>query len=206
MQQKPLVMKLIFATGNSNKVIEAQKAIGNSATLIMPKDLCITEEIPEHGNTLEANAEEKCRYIWNRLHTPCFADDTGLEVEALDGAPGVYTARYAGETKSTSDNMDKLLNELMVKEQEGNNNRKARFRTVIALIINGELHTFQGILNGTIARKMSGKAGFGYDPVFIPEGYDITLAELTLDQKNAISHRGKVMRLLKEYLYRCNAE
>lgn len=191
-------MEIIFATGNAHKVTEAQKALGGSVTLIMPKELGITEDIPETGNTLEENAIQKCRYLWDKLHRPCFADDTGLEVDALGGAPGIYTARYAGESKDPSANMDKLLLEL---EKVGTS-RKARFRTVIAYINSeGILQTLEGVLEGSIALKKSGNEGFGYDPVFIPEEYGgKTLAEISLEQKNAISHRGKAMRALKEAL------
>lgn len=195
-------MEIIFATGNAHKVTEAQKALGNSITLIMPKELGITEEIPETGSTLEANAIQKCRYLWERVGKPCFADDTGLEVEALDQAPGVHTARYAGNGKDSNANMDKLLEELNRIEKSAEPNRAARFRTVIALITaDGTLYTFEGILTGSIARQKSGAEGFGYDPVFIPDGYgDKTLAEISLDEKNGISHRGKAMRALKTFL------
>lgn len=190
-------MEIIFATGNAHKVTEAQKALGNGVTLIMPKELGITEDIPETGNTLEANAIQKCQYLWERLHKACFADDTGLEVEALDGGPGVHTARYAGESKDPGANMDKLLYEL-----DGKRNRKARFRTAVAYIDNnGEQHLFEGVLEGEIAHTRSGSEGFGYDPVFIPYGYGgKTLAEISLEEKNAISHRGKAMRALMEFL------
>lgn len=191
-------MEIIFATGNAHKVTEAQKALGGSVTLIMPKELGITEDIPETGNTLEENAIQKCRYLWDKLHRPCFADDTGLEADALGGAPGIYTARYAGESKDPSANMDKLLLEL----EKAGTSRKARFRTVIAYTNSeGILQTLEGVLEGSIALKKSGNEGFGYDPVFIPEEYGgKTLAEISLEQKNAISHRGKAMRALKEAL------
>ncbi len=190
-------MEIIFATGNAHKVTEAQKALGNGVTLIMPKELGITEDIPETGTTLEANAIQKCQYLWERLHKACFADDTGLEVEALEGGPGVHTARYAGESKDPGANMDKLLYEL-----DGKRNRKARFRTAVAYIDNnGEQHLFEGVLEGEIAHARSGSEGFGYDPVFIPYGYGgKTLAEISLEEKNAISHRGKAMRALMEFL------
>lgn len=190
-------MEIIFATGNAHKVTEAQKALGNGVTLIMPKELGITEDIPETGTTLEANAIQKCQYLWERLHKACFADDTGLEVEALDGGPGVHTARYAGESKDPGANIDKLLYEL-----DGKRNRKARFRTAVAYIDNnGEQHLFEGVLEGEIAHTRSGSEGFGYDPVFIPYGYGgKTLAEISLEEKNAISHRGKAMRALMEFL------
>lgn len=191
-------MEIIFATGNAHKVTEAQKALGNSITLIMPKELGITEDIPETGNTLEENAIQKCRYLWERLHKPCFADDTGLEAEALGGAPGIYTARYAGQSKDPSANMDKLLAEL----QKAGGSRKARFRTVVAYINSeGILQTLEGVLEGSIALEKSGAEGFGYDPIFVPKEYGVkTLAEISLEQKNAISHRGKAMRALKEAL------
>ncbi len=190
-------MEIIFATGNVHKVMEAQKALGDKITLIMPKELGIVEDIPETGDTLEINALQKCQYLWERFHKPCFADDTGLEVEALNGAPGVHTARYAGESKEPAANMDKLLAEL-----DGVKNRRARFRTAVSYIDNdGIQHLFEGVLNGSIALEKSGTEGFGYDPVFIPDGYDgKTLAQITLEEKNAISHRGKAMRALMEYL------
>ncbi len=214
-------MEIIFATGNAHKVTEAQKALGNNITLIMPKELGITEDIPETGSTLEENAIQKCQYLWEKLGKPCFADDTGLEVEALGGGPGVHTARYAGESKDPSANMNKLLEELSILGASDNGGcvaaeadcvadrvnlhrptRKARFRTVVAYINEkGEPHTLEGVLNGKIATQKSGSEGFGYDPVFIPDGYgNKTLAEISLDEKNAISHRGKAMRALKEFL------
>ena len=194
-------MEIIFATGNQHKVIEAQKALGDSFALIMPKELGLTEDIPENGQTLEANAVEKAEYLWKKFGKNCFADDTGLEVDALDGAPGVYTARYAGPDKGNEANMAKLLSELeRVEKEKGKIERTARFRTVVALIIDGKTTIFNGVLEGKIARSKSGSQGFGYDPVFIPDGYTTTLAEITLDEKNAISHRGKAMRALAEYL------
>ena len=194
-------MEIIFATGNQHKVVEAQKALGDSFALIMPKEMGLTEEIPEDGDTLEKNAIHKAEYLWNKFGKNCFADDTGLEVDALGGAPGVYTARYAGPGKGSDANMEKLLAELSAAEaREGNIHRTARFRTVVALILNGELKTFEGVMEGEIARARSGSEGFGYDPVFIPQGYDCTIAEISLDEKNAISHRGKAMRALAEYL------
>lgn len=194
-------MEIIFATGNQHKVVEAQKALGDSFALIMPKELGLTEDIPEDGDTLEKNAIQKAEYLWNKFGKNCFADDTGLEVDALGGAPGVYTARYAGPDKGSDANMEKLLAELSaVEAREGNISRTARFRTVVALIMNGELKTFEGVMEGEIARTRSGSEGFGYDPVFIPQGYNCTIAEISLDEKNAISHRGKAMRALAEYL------
>ena len=194
-------MEIVFATGNQHKVVEAQKALGDSFALIMPKELGLTEDIPEDGDTLEKNAIQKAEYLWNKFGKNCFADDTGLEVDALGGAPGVYTARYAGPDKGSDANMEKLLAELSaVEAREGNISRTARFRTVVALIMNGELKMFEGVMEGEIARARSGSEGFGYDPVFIPQGYNCTIAEISLDEKNAISHRGKAMRALAEYL------
>ena len=195
-------MEIIFATGNTHKGVEAQKALGDSFTLIMPKELGLTEEIPENGDTLQANAIEKAEYLWKRFGKNCFADDTGLEVDALGGAPGVYSARYAGPDKGSEANMTKLLAELEAAAKRGETSRKARFRTVVALILEGEMHLFNGVLEGEIALQRSGSEGFGYDPLFIPDGYTKTLAEISLDEKNAISHRGKAMRALAEFL-RC---
>ena len=194
-------MEIIFATGNAHKAIEAQKALGDTFTLIMPKELGLTEEIPENGDTLQANAIEKAEYLWKKFGKSCFADDTGLEVDALGGAPGVYSARYAGPEKGSEANMTKLLAELQAAEQaNGEISRAARFRTVVALILDGELHLFNGVLEGKIARERSGNEGFGYDPIFIPCDYTKTLAEISLEEKNAISHRGKAMRALAEFL------
>ncbi len=194
-------MEIIFATGNAHKAVEAQKALGDTFTLIMPKELGLTEEIPENGDTLQANAIEKAEYLWKKFGKSCFADDTGLEVDALGGAPGVYSARYAGPEKGSEANMTKLLAELEAAEAaNGEISRAARFRTVVALILDGELHLFNGVLEGKIARERSGNEGFGYDPIFIPDNYTKTLAEISLEEKNAISHRGKAMRSLAEFL------
>ena len=194
-------MEIIFATGNAHKAVEAQKVLGDDFTLIMPKELGLTEEIPENGDTLQANAIEKAEYLWKKFGKSCFADDTGLEVDALGGAPGVYSARYAGPEKGSEANMTKLLAELEAAEAaNGEISRAARFRTVVALILDGELHLFNGVLEGEIARERSGNEGFGYDPIFIPCDYTKTLAEISLEEKNAISHRGKAMRALAEFL------
>ena len=194
-------MEIIFATGNAHKAIEAQKALGDTFTLIMPKELGLTEEIPENGDTLQANAIEKAVYLWKKFGKCCFADVTGLEVDALGGAPGVYSARYAGPEKGSEANMTKLLAELEAAEAaNGEISRAARFRTVVALILDGELHLFNGVLEGKIAKERSGNEGFGYDPIFIPCDYTKTLAEISLEEKNAISHRGKAMRALAEFL------
>lgn len=193
-------MKIVFATGNRNKLKEIQALIGSRAEVSTPADHGITEDIPEDQPTLEGNALQKARYIYEKTGLNCFADDTGLEVEALDGQPGVYSARYAavngaGEGHSSEDNMALLLKHL-----EGQPNRRARFRTVIALILDGREYTFEGIVNGEITTQRSGAEGFGYDPVFRPEGYSETFAEMPLDLKNSISHRGRATAKLIDFL------
>lgn len=193
-------MKIIFATGNRNKLREIQALIGSRAELSTPADHGITEDIPEDQPTLEGNALQKARYIYEKTGMNCFADDTGLEVEALGGEPGVYSARYAavngaGEGHSSEVNMALLLERL-----RGAENRRARFRTVIALILNGEEHLFEGIVEGEITRERSGAEGFGYDPVFRPTGYEQTFAEMPLELKNSISHRGRATAKLIEFL------
>ncbi|WP_297626560.1 RdgB/HAM1 family non-canonical purine NTP pyrophosphatase [uncultured Rikenella sp.] len=196
-------MKIIFATGNRNKLKEIQAILGDRAEVSIPADHGVTEEIPEDAPTLEGNALQKARYIHERTGLDCFADDTGLEVEALGGEPGVFSARYAavngaGEGHASADNMALLLRRL-----EGQQNRRARFRTVIALIRNDEEHLFEGIVNGEITLEKSGTEGFGYDPVFRPEGYAVTFAEMAPELKNRISHRGRATARLIEFL---NAE
>lgn len=193
-------MKIIFATGNRNKLREIQALIGSRAELSTPADHGITEEIPENQPTLEGNALQKARYIYEKTGMNCFADDTGLEVEALGGEPGVYSARYAavngaGEGHSSEANMALLL-----KRMQGVENRRARFRTVIALILNGEEHLFEGVVEGEITRERSGAEGFGYDPVFRPTGYEQTFAEMPLELKNSISHRGRATAKLIDFL------
>jgi len=191
-------MKIIFATGNRNKLKEASQILGSSFELITPADIGITEDIPETSDTIKGNAIQKAEYLFSKTGNPCFADDTGLEVDALNGAPGVYSARYAGEGKKSSDNMHKLLTEL-----HGTTERTAQFRTTIALILkNGELHTFDGIIKGSITTTEKGTGGFGYDPIFMPDGYDKTFAELSDEEKNKISHRGLAMKKLQEFLSR----
>ncbi|NPA36695.1 MAG: non-canonical purine NTP diphosphatase [Chlorobi bacterium] len=188
-------MDLVFATNNQHKLLEIRKIIGDSFNLLSLKDINCFDEIPETGNSLEANASQKSRFVYEKYGLNCFADDTGLEVEALNGAPGVYSARYAGEEKNALKNMKKLLSEL-----NGIENRKARFRTVISLIINGEEKLFEGIVTGKITDKESGTKGFGYDPIFIPDGYNITFAEMDLQTKNKISHRARAVEKLANYL------
>lgn len=205
-------MKIVFATGNGGKLREASEILGKGFELVTLAEAGITEEIPETGKTIRANSVIKAEYVWEKCGAPCFADDTGLEVDALGGAPGVHTARYAGDDKDFNRNMDKLLYELSVLETEAamaanagldvkKVSRKARFRSVVTLIIDGEKHVFEGVLEGEIARSRSGNGGFGYDPVFIPDEYPgQTLADISEEQKNAISHRGKALRAMAGFL------
>ena len=209
-------MKIVFATNNEHKLSEIRAILGPSFEVVSLSDIGCHEDIPETGQTLEENALMKAQYVYDHYHVSCFADDTGLEVEALNGAPGVYSARYASMASDTSSispashdseaNMARLLREL-----ENNNNRKARFRTVIALIQKKDvcpcgctsiklIHKFEGIVNGEIIREKRGGEGFGYDPIFQPEGYTETFAELGLDIKNKISHRARATQKLAEYL------
>ncbi len=191
-------MKLTFATGNSGKLREASEILGEGFELASLAQVGITEDIPETGNTLRANSIQKAEYLYERIGCDCFADDTGLEVDALGGAPGVYTARYAGDDKDFNKNMDKVLQELQGLEGEA---RRARFKSVITLIIKGEMHIFEGSLEGVIAQEKSGNGGFGYDPIFIADEYPgLTLADITEEQKNEISHRGKALRAMAEWL------
>lgn len=186
--------KLVFVTNNAHKLSEAKAILNNKVEICSLKEIGCFDEIEETGTTLNENAEIKANYVYSRFNFDTFADDTGLEVEALNGAPGVYSARYAGEDGNSEKNIQKLLTELNGKE-----NRKAQFRTVIALIENGEKHFFEGIIKGKIIEEKKGNGGFGYDSVFIPEGYDKTFAELKQEIKNSISHRAKAMQLLVDY-------
>lgn len=189
-------MKLVFATNNKHKLDEVRKITSHHPVEIVSlADIDCFDEIPETADTLEGNALQKVLYIREKFGMDCFADDTGLEVEALNNAPGVYSARYAGPGHDSEANMKKLLHEM-----EGKENRKARFRTVIALVWNGKTYTFDGIVNGTITTTKRGENGFGYDPIFIPEGYEQTFAELGNDIKNQISHRAKAVEKLDEFL------
>ncbi len=194
--------KMVFATGNRGKLREASEILGDGFELVTPADFGITEDIPETGDTLEENSLQKARYIYDRKGCDCFADDTGLEVDALGGAPGVYTARYAGPSKDFDDNMDKVLSELAALEAGGKTvSRTARFRSVVTLILNGEVHQFEGVMEGVIAREKSGNGGFGYDPIFITNEYPgMTTADITEEQKNEISHRGKALRAMAAWL------
>ncbi len=189
-------MKIVFATNNLNKLSEVKKILGNRFEVMSLSEIGCYDDIPEKGQTLKDNALIKAQWIYDKYHVNCFADDTGLEVDALGGAPGVYSARYAGgEGHDSQANMKKLLAEL-----ENSDNRKARFRTVIALIIDGKVTTFEGIVNGEIIREKRGGEGFGYDPIFQPEGYDKTFAELGVNIKNNISHRARAVQKLADYL------
>lgn len=187
--------KLVFVTNNAHKLEEISSILGGKMELLSLKDIQCTADIPETADTLEGNAIQKAEYIHRHYGLDCFADDTGLEVEALDGAPGVYSARYAGEGHDSEANMQKLLHNL-----EGKNNRKAQFRTAICLIMDDEQHLFEGICRGEIIKEKRGGAGFGYDPIFVPEGYTETFAELGNDIKNTISHRAKAVQMLCEFL------
>lgn len=187
--------ELIFATNNLHKLQEIQHAVGNRISILSLSDIGCNEDIPETASTLEGNASLKSWYIYRHFNKNCFADDTGLEVEHLNGRPGVLSARYAGPGHDHQKNIEKLLTEL-----QGAGNRKARFRTVISLIVNGKEIVFEGIVNGNISEQKHGDKGFGYDPVFIPEGYQKSFAEMDLDEKNIISHRGMAVRKLLDYL------
>ena len=187
--------KLVFATNNSHKLQEVSKILGDNLELVNLHDINCQEDIPETADTLEGNALLKARYIKEHYGFDCFADDTGLEVEALNNAPGVYSARYAGPGHDAQANMRKLLCEM-----EGKENRKARFRTVIALILDGKEYLFDGIINGGITAEKKGESGFGYDPIFMPDGYTQTFAELGDDIKNTISHRALAVHKLAEFL------
>lgn len=188
-------MKLIFVTHNKHKLIEVAALMPERIELLSLNDINCKDEIKETGLTLEENALLKARYVQRKYHCNCFADDTGLEVEALDGRPGVYSARYAGEKATYNDNAEKLLNVLL-----GEENRNARFRTVIALLFNGDVHIFEGVINGTITIEKRGEGGFGYDPIFLPNGLDRTFAELDLGEKNKISHRAIALNKLINHL------
>ncbi len=187
--------KIVFATNNQHKLSEIKKILGNDFKIISLKELGFNDEIPETGDTLAKNASQKSHYVFDRYGVDCFSDDTGLEVEALNGAPGVYSARYAGENATYDDNVNKLLAEM-----GSNTNRKAAFKTVISLILDGKEYQFEGRVDGVITQQKSGLVGFGYDPVFLPNGYEQTFAEMALELKNKISHRGKATAKLVDFL------
>ena len=188
-------MKLIFATNNKHKLQEVRDIVGDRVEVLSLSDIDCNDDIPETADTLQGNALIKARYIYEKYGVDCFADDTGLEVEALDGAPGVYSARYAGEECDSEANMKKLLHNLTDK-----NNRNAQFRTVIALIINGEERLFNGIVKGVITTEKMGTSGFGYDPIFIPEGFSESFAQMDASMKNSISHRYRATEELSIFL------
>jgi len=189
-------MKILFATNNAHKLSEVSEVLGDGFRLLTPRDCGVTEEIPETQPTLEGNALQKARYLHERTGLDCFADDTGLEVAALGGETGVRPARQANDGHDFAAN-----NRLLLKNLEGTTDRRARFRTVIALILNGEEHLFEGIVEGRIIDAERGAEGFGYDPLFIPDGGDKTFAEMSAEEKNAVSHRGRAVRRLAAYLH-----
>jgi XTP/dITP diphosphohydrolase len=191
-------MRLCFASNNKHKLEEIKNVVGRKFEILSLADIKCNEELPETRNTLEGNSLQKAEYVLQHYNTPCFADDTGLEVEALHGAPGVYSARYAGNHRSNDDNIALLLQNL-----KNDTNRKAQFRTVITLIgIEAQPVFFEGIIRGEIITEKRGSSGFGYDPVFIPEGHSRTFAEMTLEEKNQLSHRAIAVKKLAEYLAR----
>lgn len=187
--------RFVFATSNPNKVKEVSELLDGSFQILSLKDIGFDEELPETSGTIEGNALQKARALYEALRMDCFSEDTGLEVEALNGEPGVNSARYAGPNKSSEDNIDLLLKNL-----QGKRNRNARFRTVVALILDGEEHLFEGIAEGEILMERQGEGGFGYDPVFLPKGASKTFAQMSPEEKNAISHRGKAVRKLITFL------
>jgi len=188
-------MELVFATNNKHKLEEIQHLLGKKINLLSLKDINCSDEIPEDHYTLEENASQKAWFIYNKYKKNCFADDTGLEIDHLNGKPGVLSARYAGENKDSQANMNKVLDELT-----GIKIRKARFRSVISLIIDGKVVQFEGIVNGTILAEKQGLSGFGYDPIFLPDGFAHSFAEMNLSEKNKISHRAKAINKLVNYL------
>lgn len=188
-------MQLVFATNNQNKLKEVQALVPKHITLLSLADINCNEDIPETQATIEGNAKQKADYIKRQYGYDCFADDTGLEVDALDGAPGVYSARYAGPERDATANMDKLLKELSNKDS-----RAAQFKTVIALHLNGAFHEFTGLCRGKIINEKRGDQGFGYDPIFQPKGYESTFSQMDLSLKNQIGHRGKAIRKLIDFL------
>lgn len=189
-------MKILFATNNAHKLTEVQAVLGDSYTLVTPRDCGVTEEIPETQPTLEGNALQKARYLYERTGLDCFADDTGLEVEALGGAPGVHSARYATDGHDFAAN-----NRLLLRNLAGEENRRACFRTVVALILGGREYLFEGVVEGQIIDRETGHEGFGYDPLFRPDGYDRTFAQMTTEEKNAVSHRARAVRKLAAFLH-----
>ena len=188
-------MKLVFASNNKNKIAEIQQQVGSRFEIVSLEDIGCFVDIPETAETIEGNAILKANYVTENYGLPCFADDTGLEIEALNNEPGVYSARYAGEQKNPEDNMNLVLQKL-----ENQTNRKAQFKTIITLNIDDEQHLFEGIVKGEITTEKSGNQGFGYDPIFQPEGFSTTFAEMTMEQKAVISHRGIAVQKLINFL------
>ncbi len=189
------MMKIVFATNNAHKLDEVRQVVGDKFALVSLRECGIVEDIPENEPTLEGNALAKARYIYERTGADCFADDTGLEVDALGGEPGVRSARYA-----TDGHDDEANKRLLLERLQGVENRAAQFRTAVALIMGGQEYLFEGIVRGRIATEQHGEGGFGYDPLFVPEGYDRTFAQMSAEEKNAISHRGRAVRKLAEFL------
>ena len=187
--------QLVFATNNAHKLRELGEILKGEFTLLSLNDVSCTDDIPETGDTLEANASQKSRYIWDRYQLDCFSDDTGLEIAALNNEPGVHSARYTGEGRNSEDNIEKVLSKL-----SGENNRKACFRCVISLIIRGNEYLFEGQVDGEILPERKGVSGFGYDPIFLPDGYTQSFAEMNADLKNSISHRGRAVQKLVRFL------
>ena len=190
-----IMLQLVFASNNNNKIKEIQQLVPTDIQILSLKDIGCEADIPETADTIEGNAILKANYVTEHYGYPCFADDSGLEIDALNGAPGVYSARYAGSQRNDNDNMNKVLEKL-----QNETNRKANFKTVIALNMNGEQHLFTGIINGEIIHEKRGTNGFGYDPVFVADGYQKTFAELTMEEKSTISHRGKAVKQLVSFL------
>ena len=190
-------MKIVFATNNPNKIVEIKDLLPEEIQILSLKDINCNEQLPETQNTLEGNAKQKAEFVFTNYGYNCFADDTGLEIEALNNGPGVYSARYAGDDCSPNDNMQKVLQKL-----EGENNREAKFRTVIALIMNGKTLLFEGECKGEITKEKKGKKGFGYDPIFNPKGFEKTFSQMSKQEKGTISHRGIATRKLVEFLQR----
>lgn len=189
------MMKLVFATNNKNKIKEIKHLLNNSLEILSLEDIQCFEDIPETSDTIEGNAIQKAQYVYENYGYNCFADDTGLEIEALNGEPGIYSARYAGEEKNPDMNMNKVLDKL-----KNISNRNARFKTVIALIVDGKTTCFEGIVEGEITHAKSGSEGFGYDPIFMPKGYNKTYSEMSLDIKNTMSHRAIATKKLIAFL------
>lgn len=188
-------MKIVFATNNAHKLREVQQTVGDKFEIVSLRECGVVEDIPENEPTLEGNALAKARYIYSRTGLSCFADDTGLEVDALGGEPGVRSARYA-----TDGHDDEANKRLLLERMEGKENRGAQFRTAMALILDGEEYLFEGVVRGEILTKECGNGGFGYDPLFAPEGHSESFAEMSAEEKNAISHRGRAVRKLAEFL------